>query len=118
MKNKKILVAGTGGILGILAVILVKFGNPANMGYCIACFLQDISGGMGFHKTETVQYMRPEIFGLIIGAFFTAVLTKEYKAVGGSIPFARFFLAFVAMIGMLVFLGCPLRAVLRLAGGD
>lgn len=118
MKNKKLLVAVTGGMLGILAIILVKFGNPANMGYCIACFLRDISGGLGFHRSETVQYMRPEIFGLIVGAFFAALFAKEHKAVGGSSPLARFLLAFTGMIGMLEFLGCPVRALLRLAGGD
>lgn len=118
MKNKKILVALTGGVLGLLAVVLVKYGNPANMGYCIACFLRDIGGGFGFHRAEAVQYMRPEIFGLIAGAFIAAILAKEHNATGGSSPLARFFLAFIAMIGMLVFLGCPVRAVLRLAGGD
>jgi len=118
MKNKKALVAVTGGVLGILAVLLVKMGNPANMGYCIACFLRDISGGLGFHRAEIVQYMRPEIFGLISGAFLAAFLSKEQKSVGGSSPFIRFTLAFAGMIGMLVFLGCPVRAVLRLAGGD
>jgi len=118
MKSKKFLVAVTGGVLGVLAILLVKLGNPANMGYCIACFLRDISGGMGFHRTDTVQYIRPEIFGLVTGAFLAAFFTKEYKAIGGSGPFARFFLAFIAMVGMLVFLGCPVRAVLRLAGGD
>jgi YedE family putative selenium metabolism protein len=118
MKNKKILVAVTGGILGLLAVILVKLGNPANMGYCIACFLRDISGGLGFHRADAVQYMRPEIFGLVTGAFIAAIFAKEHKSTGGSSPLARFFLAFIAMIGMLVFLGCPVRAVLRLAAGD
>jgi hypothetical protein len=118
MKNKKVLVVLTGGIAGILAVLLVRYGNPANMGYCIACFLRDISGGLGFHRTETVQYMRPEIFGLVAGSFFAALFTGEHKSVGGSSPFTRFFLAFSAMIGMLVFLGCPVRAVLRLAAGD
>ena len=108
----------TGGVLGLLAVVLVKFGNPANMGYCIACFLRDISGGLGLHRADTVQYLRPEIFGLILGAFLTALFTKEFKATGGSSPFVRFTLAFIGMIGMLVFLGCPVRAVLRLAGGD
>ncbi|MDA8229473.1 MAG: YedE family putative selenium transporter [Desulfitobacterium hafniense] len=118
MKNKKILVGVTGGLLGLLSVLLVKFGNPGNMGYCIACFLRDISGGLGFQKVETVQYMRPEIFGLITGAFFVALFKKEHKAVGGSSPIVRFTLGFIAMVGMLVFLGCPLRVVLRLAGGD
>ncbi|MFZ5645139.1 MAG: YedE family putative selenium transporter [Bacillota bacterium] len=118
MRNKTILVAATGGVLGIISVLLAKYGNPANMGYCIACFLRDISGGLGFHRADTVQYMRPEIFGLITGAFLAAFFTREHKSVGGSSPFARFTLAFIAMIGMLVFLGCPVRAVLRLAGGD
>lgn len=118
MGRKKILVGVTGGVIGLLAVLLVKYGNPPNMGYCIACFLRDISGGLGFHKAAPVQYIRPEILGMVIGAFGAALLTKEYKSVGGSSPLIRFFLAFIAMIGMLVFLGCPVRAVLRLAGGD
>lgn len=118
MSNKKLLVAITGGALGLIAALLVKLGNPANMGYCIACFMRDISGALGFHRTETVQYMRPEIFGLVTGAFLAALLAGEFKSTGGSSPFTRFFLAFAGMIGMLVFLGCPVRAVLRLAGGD
>ncbi len=112
------IVGITGGIIGLLAILLVKYGNPPNMGYCIACFLRDISGALGFHKAAPVQYVRPEILGMVIGAFGAALLTKEYKAVGGSSPLLRFFLAFVGMVGMLVFLGCPVRAVLRLAGGD
>ena len=37
MGNKtKIIIAG--GIVGIISVLLVYFGNPANMGFCIACF--------------------------------------------------------------------------------
>ncbi|ACV62479.1 conserved hypothetical protein [Desulfofarcimen acetoxidans DSM 771] len=118
MNNKRLMVILTGGVLGLLAVVLVKYGNPPNMGYCIACFLRDISGGLGLHRADTVQYFRPEIFGLILGAFITALLTKEFKATGGSSPIIRFTLAFTGMIGMLVFLGCPVRAVLRLAGGD
>ncbi|MBF7084484.1 YedE-related selenium metabolism membrane protein [Desulfallas sp. Bu1-1] len=118
MQNKRLLVGVTGGVTGLLAVLLVKYGNPPNMGYCIACFLRDISGGLGFHKAAPVQYVRPEILGMVTGAFVAAALTREYRAVGGSSPLVRFFLAFTAMIGMLVFLGCPVRAVLRLAGGD
>ena len=30
----------TGAVVGIAAVLLTKFGNPANMGFCIACFLR------------------------------------------------------------------------------
>ena len=37
----------TGGILGLLAVLLVKLGNPGNMGFCVACFTRDIAGALG-----------------------------------------------------------------------
>lgn len=108
----------TGGVVGLLAVLLVYFGNPANMGFCIACFLRDISGALGFHRAEVVQYIRPEVVGLVLGAFLWSYKNKEFAARGGSSPFTRFILSIIVMIGALVFLGCPLRMVLRLAGGD
>ena len=40
------------------------------------------------------------------------------NAKGGSSPLTRFILAFFVMIGCLMFLGCPFRMILRLAGGD
>ncbi|GAB1431952.1 YedE family putative selenium transporter [Spirochaetota bacterium] len=112
------LVLGSGIFTGIIAVLLVYFGNPANMGLCIACFLRDGAGALGFHRAEPVQYMRPEIIGIVLGAFLAAFLKKDLKARGGSAPFARFLTGVFVMIGALVFLGCPLRMVLRLAGGD
>jgi len=65
-----------------------------------------------------VQYVRPEIVGLVVGAFLMSVATREFRAKAGSSPSVRFVLGAVVMIGALVFLGCPLRMVLRLAGGD
>ncbi|GAB6181244.1 YedE family putative selenium transporter [Desulfotomaculum defluvii] len=117
MRNK-ILIVATGGIVGLFGVFLVTMGNPANMGYCIACFLRDISGALGLHRAAPVQYLRPEIIGLILGAFISALFSREFRVVGGSNTLARFTLAFLGIIGMLVFLGCPVRVVLRLAGGD
>lgn len=107
-----------GIIFGIIAAFLVKFGNPGNMGFCVACFTRDISGALGLHRAAVVQYLRPEIPGFILGAFVSALLFKEYRPRGGSSPMIRFGLGFFAMIGALVFLGCPWRAYLRLAGGD
>ena len=60
----------TGGILGLLAVLLVKLGNPGNMGFCVACFTRDIAGALGLHRAAVVQYLRPEIPGFILRAFF------------------------------------------------
>lgn len=117
MKEKKGIIF-TGTVVGIIAVLLVKFGNPANMGFCIACFLRDTAGALGLQRAEVVQYIRPEIIGLILGAFLMAFGKKEFKTRGGSSPFIRFILGFIVMIGALMFLGCPLRMVLRIAGGD
>ena len=118
MNREKILVIGAGLAVGILSVLLVHLGNPANMGFCIACFLRDIAGGLGLHGAEVVQYLRPEIMGLVLGSFIVAVFFREYKSTGGSAPVIRFFLGVVMMVGALIFLGCPLRMLLRLAGGD
>lgn len=107
-----------GGIIGLVGAILMKLGNPGNMGICIACFWRDIAGAMGLHRAEVVQYIRPEIIGIIFGAFFISYLTGDFKVRGGSSPILRFVMGFFLMIGALVFLGCPLRMVLRLANGD
>ena len=112
------MVVLTGAFLGIAAVVLVKFGNPGNMGFCIACFLRDIAGALKLHNAAPVQYMRPEVIGLVLGAFAIAFAKKEFKPRGGSAPFTRFTLGFFVMIGALMFLGCPLRMFLRLGAGD
>ena len=104
--------------IGILAPLLQKFGNPANMGVCVACFARDISGALGLHRAGVVQYMRPEIIGFVLGSFAAALIFKDFRPRAGSAPFVRFILGAFAMIGALVFLGCPWRALLRLSGGD
>jgi YedE family putative selenium metabolism protein len=109
---------GTGLGIGALAVALVKAGNPKNMGICVACFIRDTAGALGLHGATAVQYLRPEIPGFLLGAFILALLKGQWKGQGGSAPLARFAIAFFVMIGALVFLGCPLRLVLRLGGGD
>lgn len=108
----------TGVVIGILAIILQLLGNPANMGICVACFLRDTTGALGFHRAGVVQYIRPEIPGMVLGAFIASLLAKEFKARSGSSPLIRFFLGLFAMIGALAFLGCPWRSLLRLAAGD
>lgn len=107
-----------GAVIGVFASLLQKFGNPPNMGICVACFERDIAGALGLHRAAVVQYLRPEIMGFVLGATIAALLFGEFKARAGSAPIVRFFLGIFAMIGALVFLGCPWRALLRLAGGD
>jgi len=107
-----------GAVIGVLAATLQKLGNPGNMGVCVACFIRDISGSLGLHRAAVVQYLRPEIFGFVIGSFAASLVFKEFRPRAGSAPVVRFILGFCAMVGALVFLGCPWRALLRLAGGD
>lgn len=118
MKKEKTFIAITGAIIGLLAVLLVKFGNPANMGLCIACFIRDTAGALKLHSAPVVQYLRPEIIGIVLGASVMAFTKKELVARAGSNPVIRFVLGFFVMVGALMFLGCPLRMMLRIGGGD
>jgi uncharacterized protein len=111
-------IIAVGAVIGVLAALLQFYGNPANMGVCVACFVRDITGALGLHRAGVVQYMRPEIIGFVLGSLAAALIFKEFRPRGGSAPIARFVLGAFAMIGALVFLGCPWRAMLRLAGGD
>lgn len=117
-KKEKLWIIGAGIVIGLIASCLVFFGNPVNMGFCIACFVRDTVGGLGLHRAEAVQYIRPEIIGLVLGSFLLAGFRKEFQPRGGSSPMTRFVLGFFVMIGCLMFLGCPFRMILRIAGGD
>ena len=114
--NMRVIIAAA--VVGVAAVLLTFLGNPANMGFCIACFERDTAGSLGLHSAAVVQNLRPEIIGIVLGAFIMAVAKKEFKARGGSSPATRFILGGFVMMGALMFLGCPLRLVLRLGGGD
>lgn len=124
MKGIKNFFAGPTGIIlvgvviGVLAPLLQYLGNPGNMGVCVACFARDIAGALGLHRAAVAQYIRPEIIGFVFGSLIAAHLFKEFRPRLGSAPIVRFFLGAFAMIGALVFLGCPWRGALRLAGGD
>lgn len=108
----------SGAVAGLLVALLAIYGNPANMAICVACFIRDSAGALKLHTAAPVQYFRPEIVGFVCGSFLLALLTKEYKSTAGSSPMVRFILGAAMMIGALVFLGCPLRMVLRMSAGD
>jgi hypothetical protein len=111
-------IISVGLVIGALAALLQYLGNPGNMGICVACFERDIAGAVGLHRAGVVQYMRPEIIGFVLGSLGAALVGKDFRPRAGSAPIVRFVLGVFAMIGALVFLGCPWRAILRLAGGD
>jgi YedE family putative selenium metabolism protein len=108
----------TGIVVGVLAPVLVKLGNPGNMGICVVCFSRDIAGALALQRASVVQYIRPEIIGFVLGALIAALSFREFRPRTGSAPLVRFLLGMFAVFGALVFLGCPWRAYLRLGGGD
>ena len=112
------LIIVTGLLIGVAAVALTAFGNPKNMGFCIACFIRDIAGTTKLHTASLVQYLRPEIVGIVLGSMIMALASGEWRAKAGSSPALRFILGFMVMVGALIFLGCPLRMVIRMGGGD
>ena len=69
----------SGALLGVLAPILVYFGNPKNMGVCAACFTRDIAGALNLHQMQATQYIRPEMIGIVIGAFIASLIFSEFK---------------------------------------
>ena len=96
-----------GAVIGLIAVWLQKLGNPANMGICVACFERDVAGGLGLHRAAIVQYLRPEIMGLVLGSLAAAIATREFKPRGGSAPIVRFVLGDDSRHGRI---GVPLDA--------
>ncbi|MFH2000209.1 MAG: YedE family putative selenium transporter [Planctomycetota bacterium] len=109
----------TGFALGLAGVVLLRLGNPPNMGICAACSIRDVTGALQlFSKPPALQYLRPEIPAFILGSMLAAFLFGEFRSGGGSSPALRFVLGAFMMIGALVFLGCPIRLMERLAGGD
>jgi hypothetical protein len=108
----------SGAVIGVIAAVLVQQGNPGNTGICVACFTRDIAGALGLHRATPVQYLRPELMGVVLGAFLSGLAFRELRPRTGSAPLVRFILGFCAAVGTLVFLGCTWRVLLRLSGGD
>jgi YedE family putative selenium metabolism protein len=113
-----LLFIGMGAVLGIGAVLLSWYGNPANTGLCVACFMENIAGALGFHGNVRMQYLRPEIIGLVLGAFGLSLFRGEFRSSGGSSPLLRFFVGMLLIIGCAVFIGCPIKLFLRITAGD
>ena len=108
----------SGVVIGLLVMLLAMSGNPANMAICVACFIRDAAGALKLHTAAPVQYFRPEIVGFVCGSFLISMATKEYRSYRRFCADGAFSAGCVMMIGALVFLGCPLRMVLRMSAGD
>jgi YedE family putative selenium metabolism protein len=99
----------------IITGALLGFGNS---GFCISCFLENLAGSLQLHDNIRMSYIRPELIGFVLGAFFMALQSRRFKVTGGSSPIIRFLLGFFILVGCAVFIGCPIKMILRLAAGD
>src|SRR5947199_8563758 len=105
-------------VVGVLAWGLIALGNPGSMGLCGACFLRDTAGALGLFTGEGPRIFRPELVGLVAGAFLLRLGQRRLEGRAGAYAASRFFLGLWMGIGALVFLGCPFRMLQRIGGGD
>ena len=115
-RKKKFVLMGA--VIGIGAVMLSWYGNPANTGLCVSCFMENVAGALRLHDNVRMQYLRPEIMGFVLGAFLLSLYRKEFVSTGGSSPLLRFLIGILLIIGCSVFIGCPVKMILRLSAGD
>ncbi len=115
-RKKKFVLMGV--VIAIGAVLLSYYGNPANTGLCVSCFMENVAGALRLHDNIRMQYLRPEIMGFVLGSFLFSLYRKEFVSTGGSSPLLRFLIGILLIIGCTVFIGCPVKMILRLAAGD
>ena len=65
--KKKLALAGV--VCGLVAAVLAYFGNPANMAIMYRLLYPRHGRGPRPAPAAVVQYARPEIIGIVIGAF-------------------------------------------------
>jgi len=117
-KGDALLIAASGLSMGILGAALAFWGNPANSGICVSCFVENLSGALRMHDNARMSYLRPELIGFIFGAFLMALAGREHRSRSGKMPFLGFGLGIFLIVGSSVFMGCPIKMMLRLGAGD
>jgi hypothetical protein len=80
--------------------------------------MENVAGALQLHDDLRMSYIRPELIGFILGSFFLAMQTGRFRVRGGSSPLVRFFMGFFIIVGCAVFIGCPIKMILRLGAGD
>ena len=55
--------------MGLAGSLLAYWGNPANTGICISCFLETAAGALGLHANPRMAYLRPELPAFFLGSF-------------------------------------------------
>jgi YedE family putative selenium metabolism protein len=118
MKKDAIIYIITAVIIGAFSSILSYKGNPINTGICISCFIENYAGGLKLHNNTYMQYLRPEITFIILGSFLSSIIRREFIPKINYSLFYYFIGGFFMIIGSAIFIGCPIKMLLKLAGGD
>lgn len=108
----------SGVLLGFLGVMLAVAGNPENTGICVSCFLTNLAGSLHLHGEARMSYPRPELFGILLGAFLASTFAGGFRVRGTRAPLLVVAAGAAVIVGCEVFMGCPIKMVLRLAAGD
>ena len=116
LAGQKNLAAGLA--MGVAGVLLAWLGNPRNTGICVSCFAENVAGSLRLHGDQRMTYLRPEFMGFLLGATVMALGRGKFRPRGGSSPFIRFLVGILLIVGSTIFLGCPIKVVLRMAAGD
>ncbi len=124
-----------GTLIGFFAAVsqalLFSAGGPEAYGFCVACHIRDlINDCINLITGKTVLAVAPisknavfpilTILGVMIGAFISAKLNKEFKIKTSSIKmYLIYFLGGVLVLIVALLLGgCPYRTALRFGNGD
>ena len=109
----------TGIVVGVLAPVLVKpWATPATWASAWPASAATSPARWACTAPPWCSTSARRSSALCWARWSPPLLFREFKPRAGSAPLVRFVLGMFAMIGALVFLGCPWRAYLRLAGGD
>lgn len=107
-----------GAALGGGGVVLALAGNPENTGVCVSCFLTNWAGALGLFDEARMSYPRPELAAFVVGAFLAASLLGGFRPRAPRDALRVVLASAAVMVGCEVFVGCPIKLVLRLGAGD
>lgn len=84
---------GTGVLIGVLAPLLQKLGNPGNMGICVACFERDIAGAVGLHRAAVVSICDPRSSGSFLVLLPPLIFLRSFDRGPAQLPLCASFSA-------------------------
>ena len=90
-EKRNLVIAGL--IIGAIAGFLVLAGIQVIWAFVLRALFAILSVVLGLHRAAPVQYIRPEIIGLILGAYVLSMIRGEHQSKGGSSQLFDLFLA-------------------------